>query len=359
VDEEWYGLREWISEPFARQYDLVLTRAIQQKRRFAVEALFDGRRWIMPEFHDRCFIGARRQVDELLAPLRTSAESVKEASAGALAVEDHVKAVSDNKSHLLINLLPEAFHDQQNEAVDIVRNMAINVVNKHEHAELAYKLLYMTTLRSRYRDASLKDQISRDLKQLEELVAKEAESEAKLTLSGKKLEITRSGVRHGDLLIRAQNVASMRWGIVVSGYQDSPTYDFLMVTRGEDGTKAEFAWRSSDVEKQRKNFQQLVKAALVNVLPHLVTKAQKSLNQGEAITVGPCSITASGVQFNTAGWLSNKSHSLRWDELAASTSNGELVLQSKARPSVRISLSLRDVDNACLLDFFVRSKCTN
>lgn len=47
-DEEDSDFRQWVSKPFSQQYDLVLSRAIELGSIAIVEALFDGRRWVLP-----------------------------------------------------------------------------------------------------------------------------------------------------------------------------------------------------------------------------------------------------------------------------------------------------------------------
>ena len=58
--------RTFLSKPFARQYNLVLPRAIEQQLLPVVEVLFDGRRWVDPEDEDICFEGAFKRIDDLV-----------------------------------------------------------------------------------------------------------------------------------------------------------------------------------------------------------------------------------------------------------------------------------------------------
>ena len=48
LDEEGNGFREWLSEPFAEQFDRVLARAIDARNLVVLECLLDGRRWVGP-----------------------------------------------------------------------------------------------------------------------------------------------------------------------------------------------------------------------------------------------------------------------------------------------------------------------
>jgi hypothetical protein len=70
LDEEAKGFREWLSEPFAAQFDRVLSKAIDARNLVVLECLLDGRRWVGASHADKCFESARRLVDRLLAPLR-------------------------------------------------------------------------------------------------------------------------------------------------------------------------------------------------------------------------------------------------------------------------------------------------
>ena len=64
------GFQDWLDDVFARQFNLVFSKAIEKRELLAVEVLLDGRRWVSLEAADRCFEGAFRQVDRMLDPLR-------------------------------------------------------------------------------------------------------------------------------------------------------------------------------------------------------------------------------------------------------------------------------------------------
>ena len=74
--------RDWLSAPFAHQYSRVLSAAFDNNAIFAIESLFDGRRWVLPEHDDVCFEKAHDKVKALLSPLAQLAQESKERVTG-------------------------------------------------------------------------------------------------------------------------------------------------------------------------------------------------------------------------------------------------------------------------------------
>lgn len=61
LDEE-PEFRAFLSKPFARQYNLLLSRCIERRALATIETLFDGRRWVDPQDEDICFEGANKRI---------------------------------------------------------------------------------------------------------------------------------------------------------------------------------------------------------------------------------------------------------------------------------------------------------
>jgi tetratricopeptide (TPR) repeat protein len=123
--------KKWLSPIFAKQYDLVLTRALKNRCVPLIESLFDGRRWVLAEHEEICFGGAKRQIDSLLDPLRSAA---KEAEREAPTIAGLEAVLQGDHLTSIVNLLPEPFRDQQNEAVSLLRSIAIKAFNEHGDA---------------------------------------------------------------------------------------------------------------------------------------------------------------------------------------------------------------------------------
>jgi tetratricopeptide (TPR) repeat protein len=348
LDNERVGFREWLSMPFARQYDLVLTRALQNSRESLVEALFDGRRWILREFEERCFEGARRQVDQLLVSLRQAAKQAKELRP---TISDVTTTISHSGLISILNLLPEPFRDQQNEAVSLVRQIAITAVNEYGDTDLSKEILKISQKFS-FKSAALTQRLAEDFQAIEKLIAQERQHEAKLILGADKLEITKDGVRKGTTFIAADNVTSIRWGVCITGTQYQHFHEFLMVCRDESGLETIFSWcTSNEIEKQQKLFTSLIGAALNYLVPKICEKIQNHLDTGREVKIGPCSLMKHALTFEKSGWFSSKLIVLPWSQVETSLSNGVLSVYDRGDSRSRAEMGIRDTENAVILQF--------
>ncbi len=348
LDSEWSGFREWLSQPFARQYDLVLTRALQKKRVSRIESLFDGRRWILREHEDRCFEGARRQVEQLLVPLRQAAERAKEVKPTASQMN-----VTFNQSGLIsiINLLSEPFRDQQSQAVSLIRDIAITTYNEHGDTDLSKEILTFSRKFS-FKSAALTQRLESDFNQIEKLIAHERQHEAKLTLGKGKMEVTKDGVRQGATYIAADNVTGIRWGVFITDRGYRQIYEFLMVCRDNAGLETKFSWKSyGKHEEQQKHFSALVKAALSYIVPKIYEKIRAQIGAGRVVEIGPCSITKNALMFEKSGWFSSKQMTIPWSRVETCMSNGVLSVYDRESPKTRVEMEISDTDNAVILQF--------
>jgi tetratricopeptide (TPR) repeat protein len=346
LDSEWSGFREWLSMPFARQYDLVLTRTLQKKRMSLVESLFDGRRWILREHEDTCFEGARRQVEQLLEPLRLAEEQSKK-------IKPTFEKISDviNLSGMIsiFNLLPEPFRDQQSEAVSLIRDIAITAFNQHNDPDLSWEILNLS-LKFNFKSTALTQRLAEDLEQIENLIEQERQHETKLTQGDNKLEVTKDGVRQGSTFIKAENVFSIRWGVAITGTQYVQIYNFLMVCRDNIGTETKFSWQSStNVEDQHELFRSLVNAALNYIVPKIYEKIQERLLAGSQVKIGPCSLLKNSLSFVKTGWFNPKLITIPWCRVETNINNGVISVYDSQNPKTRVEMEIREIENAAIL----------
>jgi tetratricopeptide (TPR) repeat protein len=346
LDSERSGFREWLSEPFCEQYDLVLTRALQKKCVPLVEALFDGRRWIVRDHEERCFEGARRQIEQLLNPLRKVAEHAKNAKPSKIQIND---ALYNCVLISIINLLPEPFRDQQSVAVSLVRGIAIEVFNEHGDTELSKEILTLSKQFS-FKSASLTQKLVDDFKHIELLITKEKQHESKLTIGEVKVEVTRDGVRKGSTFVRADNITTIRWGVVLTEDSYRQVYQFLMVCRDNSGTEINISWQSTfSSEGELENFNALVNASLNYVVPKIFEKIQQQLESGRDVKIGPCSLRKDKLMFEISGWFTTKQHEVPWNRVKTRVSNGVLSVYDLANSKACAEMSIRDTENAVIL----------
>ena len=178
LEEEDAGFSEWLSDYFSRQFDIALTKAIEAKNLTVLECLLDGRRWVSPSYADKCFDNARRLVARLLEPLRDANSRAADEKPTVASVRLLLEGASLPG---VFNLLPTYFKDSQNEAVSLIRGIAISCFNIHQDSDLSREILHLTKL-FRFKSPHLNQQLSEDFDKIEELIRDEREERGQANL---------------------------------------------------------------------------------------------------------------------------------------------------------------------------------
>jgi hypothetical protein len=110
--------KTFLSRPFARQYDRVLTRAIERQLMPVLEILFNDRRWILKEDEEICFEGTHRRISELVEEMR---EKLKDSDARKIALSELSTFLQQRSLPELANLLPAALASHQDKFVLTLR----------------------------------------------------------------------------------------------------------------------------------------------------------------------------------------------------------------------------------------------
>lgn len=343
----------WLSPYFAPQFDRVLSRAISSKNVVVTECLLDGRRWVQSSWSDRCFENAQRIVSRLIQPLRDA-----EASASSVppTIPGLGRLLDDSKVIEFLNLLPMFFESLQNEAVQLIRGIAVIAYNEHGDIDLSRKIIdYAHQFKFRSVDANR--QIEADIKAIEDLIKKERRHEQRLTSGNEAWEITKEGVRKGALFVSAKEVEFVRWGAVIIRQSSGRKIDFLMELGAISGRRAMFAWTcESDHDRHQEYFQGLMRAVQNYVFPFLVPRVIEAIDGGQSILIGPCTVRSADVSFEVKGWLFSKQHSVPWDRLDVSIENGEVIVSDATSRKIKTTFSLRDTANAPLLPILAHIK---
>jgi hypothetical protein len=460
--EEDDDFRDWISAPFAKQFDLVLSSTLEalskssiDKELHILKCLLGGRRWVSSSHEDRCFESSRRIIDKLLTPLRdvtisseNNAHSLTELSniienkgianilnilpvyfndyrneAVSLLREiaincfnlnyDHklsksileltklfnyksvvlnerlkedfqkieeisisrllvplrnasdeaeestpnlsslMKIIDDNNIATTLNGLPDDFSEYQNEAVSLIRNISISCFNIHGDIDLSKSVLQLTVL-FKFNSVSLSEKINEDFKAIENIVKEERKYEAKKTNGPDAWEITKEGAKLGDRFIATSDVSSIRWGVLLTRNSSVVEYDFLLAIKSDDGRAFAFKWKTSkDIETSRGHFDDLVNAAISYFFPVIIARIEDRLSRGGVVKIGSCLVTNQGVEFETSGWFTNNTHSIPWRKVSTSIDNGELTIKDINSNKIKITMPLRETDNAAILNFMV------
>ena len=129
-------------------------------------------------------------------------------------------------------------------------------------------------------------------------------------------EITKEGVRKGMTYIKAAEVSSLRWGVVVTRESAGTTYDFLLAVGADHGKMIAFTWKTSqNIETSQKLFHDLISAALSYLFPSIMERAESRLASGQPVGIGPCKVFSHKIEFQTEGWIFANSHSVPWQRV--------------------------------------------
>lgn len=344
----------FLSEPFARQYNVVLGRALERRCLPVVEVLFDGRRWVMPEHDDLCFEHANRRVESLLEVVRKVKQEGEARKVSLREVDDLLAkdAVPD-----IFNLLPAPFRAQQAAVVGEVRELAVSCYNEHGDSDLSKAILSLCK-KFQFKSADLTKRLDEDFKTIEKLIAQERKHETRKQFGKERaFEITKEGIRDGGTFFPAATVKSLRWGITVTRENYSKRFDYVFAVRNDAGGVITASWSITDESKEddnTKHFNDMVEAALHYLAQPVLAKVEKQLRAGGSVVVGSCTLNAQGVAFQTSGFLFAKQRFVTWADVSIELSHGEMVVASQSNPSIKTAVSIKENDNAVLLPIIRR-----
>lgn len=361
LDEEWspldfiervsvsVALREWLSDPFSAQYDRIFSKAVAARDVPVIEALLDGRRWVMPSYADRCFENALREADSILIPLR---ELKDQAEAIKVTVKQIEEILETHKIISILNLLPPYFRNLQNEAVGLVRSIAIDAHNVHEDSELSLAIIEKSKEFS-FKSIELTQRLNEDFEAISEMIKKQREHESHLTFgNARHWKITKEGVSDNGDLCPANEIRALRWGIMV---EQNGSHNYLFAAKRRTGKEYMLTWTSSDRDKQDELFEKLVNAAFHYIIPDVMENLLGELKRGGTLTVGPIQITQNGMSFESKWLIFTSQNQVPWSGIDVVLQNGSAIVVDKIRGKKSLPISLRDVPNAMLLRLFPMS----
>ena len=163
------GFGTFLSKPFAKQYNRVLTRAIDERLLPVVEVLFDGRRWVEPEDDDQCFEGASKRVGDIVEEMRAI---VRGGSSRKVSLREIEVFLREHSLPELFNLLPVHFASYQGEIVKELRFLAISCFNDHGDSILSGDVLNLCD-QFTSRDVAFNEQLEEDFKTIEAIISAE------------------------------------------------------------------------------------------------------------------------------------------------------------------------------------------
>jgi len=343
---------ELLGERFAAQFDLLLSKAIEKREVDLIEAMLDGRRWVSPQQEDKCFVGALRQINQLIEPLRQASgksEKIKPSVESVLAV------LAQGHMGRIVGMLPTSFQTIQNEAATLIRSIVINACNGHGDADLAKEILAIgKTLASK--SPSLLHKLDEDMKALDDRIKSESKDEASLTYQGSSYSITRKAVTFGKQSLPVADVRTLRWGITVSRSGAATTNAFTFAVGGRGSNVLTLNWSTSkDLEASRALFNKFVDASFSYLMPRVLEMIRADLNSNQTIRIGAAPVSKNGITFTVEGWFSNKQELCPWHRLRSEIDTGEVVITDSSNSKCKIWLPLATVDNAIALHFLIKN----
>jgi len=287
IEKDEVFFRKWLSQAFTKQFDMVLTKSIEKENLAILEVLLDGRRWVEVSDKEKCFENAKRKIDNRLNKLRNVS---KNAVDNKPTVNKINELLNEQSLIEMLNLFPTFFWDLQDEAVRIIRDIAVECYNSHTDAELSKNILDITKQFS-FKSTESNHRIQKDIEAIENILHEERKYEAFLTSGDENWQITKKGVRKGNTFLPVESIVSVRWGILLTGDEYSPTnYDFLFVFKNTKGIQIKFQWNiSKDIEKQEALNRKFIDAIFNYIFPEIVDKQEIKLNKGQTIYIGNCS----------------------------------------------------------------------
>ncbi len=344
------GFRSFLSKPFAQQYNLLLSHALERKVLPVVEVLFDGRRWVLPEDDDICFEGANKQVNYLVNLLRAEANRGEKKKPSLHALETFI-----NQHTLpdIFNLLPASFRSAQTDIVVEIRSLAISCYNNHGDTDLSQSILKLCK-RFRFKSAELNKRLEDDYKTIAEKIVEERKDEVSLVFGKKRsFQITKNGIQDGERFLPASSISKMRWGITVINYPGGEKYDYLFVITDDKGETIKASWCAYNEDElivnSTEHFNSIVQAALSYLADAAIEKMQAILQRGQSVAIGPCTLTKVGIKFKTQGLFLKNNQFVEWSDVSSELRNGQVIVYKTSQPKVAIAMSAREVDNAVVL----------
>ena len=195
---------------------------------------------------------------------------------------------------------------------------------------------------------------------------------SRLEGEGANWKINHKGAQKGEQFMAVRSVESIRFGVEVklltpkdpawtSGKYNREHYYFLSLKSDSDAEitythkSNPFHDQPSKIQGYQENFDLFLTAAIHYFLPTIVKKIDQRLSQGQSVKIGGCTLTSNGIQFETTGWFSSKTHILPWSNVSAGVLNGEVVVSERSTPKNKIILPLLLTDNALAIAALVES----
>ncbi len=255
--------------------------------------------------------------------------------------------------------LPE---EHSTEVGTLARSVAVSLANDygfHKEAQQIIACLHNTFQEVRRVSERTEEDLDLlavliDNKQQEEVEAEQRRQEMTLHLviGSDLLEITPQSISYQGRSLKTEQIGGVKWGIYKQ-YLNGIRVDrrFTVWVGGAHGEiTIECVRFLESEEKVLERFITVIDKVWRTVGLRLLFQMANAVMAGAHIDFGDARLTKDGIWLPKRGWLSSGPYFGRWEELTKSTSDGCLSISSTREEAASASLSLRDVDNAVVLD---------
>jgi hypothetical protein len=180
------------------------------------------------------------------------------------------------------------------------------------------------------------------------------EIELDILIGKDRLQINHEFIAHKGRRLGLDEVTSLRWGIFKSYTNGIRTRrEFTIWVAPADRSRTiviecvRFLESEQTVlERYVAILEKLWKAAGFRILLDIASR----LMRGETVLFGEAAVTKSGIWLPKRKWFSSERYFAQWEELSKATQGGALWIGSTRESKASVSLALRDVDNAVVLE---------
>lgn len=348
-----HEFKAFLSKIFSSQYDFVLTRALKRNLLPAIEVLFDGRRWALPEHNDICFKGAHQFAEGMVKVMQTQTEKAKSQKTNSKEVDLALKYFNIPE---VFNLLPAPFRTHQTDLVASIRSMSIDCANQYGDYDTSKAILDLCH-KFKFKNISLNEALKKDFSIVENLIKEERKNEVFLKQGEKKIEITKEGIRYDGTYYPVDHITALKWGITVLRDSGIERLEYEFGAKNNSGDNIGISWKTikADESSSSEYFNSMVRGAMSYIAESVVNMIQKKIFDNGSASVGTCTFTKEGASFETQGTFFKKNRSIPWADIDAKLVSGYMVISSKRDSRAAISLDIRDTYNAVLIPFLVTS----
>jgi len=237
-----------------------------------------------------------------------------------------------------------------------LRSISIDLHNQNDDTEHA--LVVINLAHDLARDSGLQSRIAEDIRQLSKIKERNEAHNLRLQIRDDQVEVDAKKVRYNSTVLPEHDVTGVRFGVFrqyLNGVNTSTSYIIGLTSSAHGSIQIECKrfFRSEDQAKQ--DFSAILDSLFYHVIPSLVSRIAKSIAAGNPYSLGDCVLTREGIQASVGVLLWKEDVLIPWSDIRFGTAEGQLNLRSSQNRKFSKSYSLRDVWNAVIFEYIVKT----